>query len=299
LVSAIDRCQRRALLPAHSVSTREATVLDKAKQQHLQGLANKLRRRVIDALWEAQAGHPGGSLSAADIMATLFFEVMTIDPSQPRWEDRDRFILSKGHASSIYYVTLMERGFFADEVLCTYDCLDSCLQAHPDTTTPGVDVPSGSLGQGLSVGLGIALGARLKKKDFRVYVVLGDGELQEGQVWEAAMAAPYFKLDNVTAIVDCNSLQLMGPIDKIMSIEPLAKKWEAFNWNVLEVDGHDVVQIADACEKAAQTKDKPTVILAHTVKGKGVSFMENDPYWHSGLVTDEIREKALAELGGG
>jgi transketolase len=272
--------------------------LDRAKEEQLQRLANKLRRRVIDTLWQAQAGHPGGSLSAAEIMATLFFEVMRIDPDAPQWEDRDRFILSKGHAAPIYYVTLMERGFFADEVLCTYDCLDSCLQGHPDVKAPGVDVPSGSLGQGLSVGLGLALGARLKKQDLRVYVMLGDGELQEGQIWEAAMSAPYFKLDSVTAIVDCNGVQLMGPVDEIMSIEPLAKKWEAFNWNVIEIDGHDVVQIADACEKAAQTKGKPTVILARTVKGKGVSFMENKAYWHSGLVTDEVRQKALAELGG-
>ncbi len=272
--------------------------MDKAKEEELKKLATKLRRRAIDTLWQAQAGHPGGSLSAAEIMATLFFEVMRVDPASPQWEDRDRFILSKGHASSIYYVTLMERGFFPDEVLCTYDCLDSSLQAHPDITTPGVDVPSGSLGQGLSVGLGIALGARLKKKDFRVYVVLGDGELQEGQVWEAAMSAPHFKLDNVTAIVDCNSVQLMGPVDEIMSIEPVAAKWEAFNWNVIEIDGHDVSQIADACETAAKTKGKPTVIIARTVKGKGVSFMENQANWHSGLVTDEVREKALAELGG-
>jgi transketolase len=273
--------------------------LDRAKEEQLQKLANKLRRRVIDTLWQAQAGHAGGSLSAAEIMGTLFFEVMHVDPAAPKWEDRDRFILSKGHAAPIYYVTLMERGFFPDEVLCTYDCVDSSLQGHPDMSTPGVDVPSGSLGQGLSVGLGIALGAKLKKKDFRVYVVLGDGEQQEGQIWEAAMSAPYFKLDNVTVIIDCNSVQLMGPVEKIMSIEPLAKKWEAFNWNVLEIDGHDVAQIADACEKAAQTKGRPTVIIARTVKGKGVSFMENEPYWHSGLVTDEVREKALAELGGG
>lgn len=273
-------------------------MLDRAKEEWLRALATKLRCRAIDALWQAQAGHPGGSLSAADIMAALFFEVMRIDPARPDWEDRDRFILSKGHASSIYYATLMERGFFPDEVLCTYDCLDSCLQAHPDITTPGVDAPSGSLGQGLSVGLGIALGARLKKKDFRVYVVLGDGELQEGQVWEAAMSAPHFRLDNVTAIIDCNSVQLMGPVDEIMSIEPLAEKWKAFNWNVLEIDGHDVSQIAGACEAAAKTKGRPTVIIARTVKGKGVSFMENQACWHSGLVTDEVRDKALAELAG-
>jgi transketolase len=280
------------------LSDQEGAVLSRAKEEQLQKLANKLRRRVIDTLWRAQAGHPGGSLSAADIMATLFFEVMKVDPANPKWEDRDRFILSKGHAAPIYYVTLMERGFFPEEVLSTYDCLDSCLQGHPDVKAPGVDVPSGSLGQGLSVGLGLALGARLKNKDLRIYVMMGDGEMQEGQVWEAAMSAPFFKLDNVTAIVDCNSVQLMGPVEEIMSIEPLAEKWKAFNWNVIEIDGHDVAQVADACERAERTKGRPTVIIARTVKGKGVSFMENKPYWHSGLVTDEVREKALAELGG-
>jgi len=272
-------------------------VLPQAKEEQLGELATKLRRRVIDTLWHAQAGHPGGSLSAAEIMATLFFEVMNVDPNDPTYEDRDRFILSKGHAAPIYYVTLQERGFFAEDVLATYDCLDSCLQGHPDTKAPGVDVPSGSLGQGLSVGLGLALGARLKKKDLRVYVLLGDGELQEGQNWEAAMFAPNYQLDNVTAIIDYNKVQLMGPVGHIMEIEPLAAKWEAFNWNVIEIDGHNPAEIADACKEAARTKDRPTVIIAHTVKGKGVSFMENQASWHSGLVTDEVREKALAELG--
>jgi transketolase len=270
--------------------------LSPLRQQQLQSLANKLRRGVIDTLWQAQAGHPGGSLSAAEIMAVLFFEIMKIDPANPQWELRDRFVLSKGHAAPVYYVTLMERGFFPEEVLCTYDCLDSCLQGHPDVKAPGVDVPSGSLGQGLSVGLGLALGARLRGQPLRVYVMLGDGEMQEGQVWEAAMAGPYFKLQNVTAIIDCNSVQLMGPVREIMDIEPLAEKWRAFNWHVVEIDGHDVEQIVDACRLAEEIKGRPTVIIARTVKGKGVSFMENQAYWHSGVVTDEVREKALAEL---
>lgn len=272
--------------------------MDRTREEQLQALSQKIRRDVIDTLWRAKAGHPGGSLSVVDILATLFFEVMRIDPDAPSWEDRDRLILSKGHATAAYYATLAERGFFSAETLHTYDCLDSCLQGHPDVVTPGVDVPSGSLGQGLSVGLGIALGARLKKKDFRIYVVMGDGELQEGQVWEAAMSAPYFGLDNVTAIIDCNSLQLMGPVDEIMSLEPLAEKWEAFNWHVIEIDGHDVAQIAAACGQAAQTKGGPTAIIARTVKGKGVSIMENQAYWHSGVVTDEVRALALGELGG-
>jgi transketolase len=277
-------------------SHQEVAVLPRDKEEQLQKLANELRRKVIDALWRAQAGHPGGSLSAAEIMTTLFFHVMKVDPADPTWEERDRFILSKGHAAPIYYVTLMQRGFFEEEILCTYDCLDSCLQAHPDIKTPGVDMPSGSLGQGLSVGIGMALGARLKGLPSRVFVLMGDGEQQEGQVWEAAMSAPYHKLDNLTAIIDYNRIQLMGQIGDILEIEPLADKWRAFNWNVIEVDGHDVAQIAQACDRAALTKDAPTVIIAHTVKGKGVSFMENNPAWHSAQVTDDIREKALAEL---
>jgi transketolase len=279
-------------------SHQEVAVLPRDKEEQLQKLANELRRKVIDALWRAQAGHPGGSLSAAEIMTALFFHVMKVDPADPTWEERDRFILSKGHAAPIYYVTLMQRGFFEEEILCTYDCLDSCLQAHPDIKTPGVDMPSGSLGQGLSVGVGIALGARLKGLQSRVFVLMGDGEQQEGQVWEAAMSAPYYKLHNLTAIIDYNRVQLMAPVEEIMDIEPLAEKWRAFNWNVIEIDGHDVAQIVGACDQAAATKGKPTVIIAHTVKGKGVSFMENKAAWHSGLVTDEVREKALAELGG-
>ena len=272
-------------------------MLPRGKEEQLQKLANKLRRRVIELLWQSQAGHPGGSLSAADIMATLFFEVMRVDPTNPKWEDRDRFILSKGHAAPIYYVTLMERGFFPEEILRTYDCLDSCLQGHPDVSTPGVDIPSGSLGQGLSVGIGLALGAKMKRKGLRIFVLMGDGELQEGQVWEAAMAAPQFKLDNITAFVDYNRIQLMGGVGEIMELEPLVDKWRAFNWNVLEIDGHDIGQIANACDQAAEAKGKPTIIVAHTVKGKGVSFMENRHEWHSATVTAEVREKALAELG--
>lgn len=268
------------------------------KQERLQQLATRLRRHVIDMLWRAQAGHPGGSLSAAEIMATLFFEIMSVDPANPHREDRDRFVLSKGHAAPIYYATLMEKGFFGEETLSTYDCLDSCLQGHPDTKTPGVDVPSGSLGQGLSVGIGMALGAKRKGRSLRVYVLLGDGELQEGQVWEAAMAAPHFGLGNLTAIVDYNRLQLMGPTRDVMSLEPLVDKWLAFNWNVVEVDGHSPAEIAAACEQAARLGDKPTVIVAHTIKGKGVSFMENQTTWHSALISDEFRDKALAELGG-
>ena len=260
-------------------------------------IANRLRRRTIDMLWEAQAGHAGGSLSAAEILAVLYFGVMRLDPTRPDWPDRDRFVLSKGHAAPIYYAALQERGFFAEDVLCTYDELDSCLQAHPAVGAPGIDVASGSLGQGLSVAIGMALGARVRKRPaVRVFALLGDGEVQEGQIWEAAMAAPKFGLDNLTAILDFNRIQLYGRVDQIMPIEPLADKWRAFNWAVLEVDGHDVCALLRACERAAHDPGRPTMIIAHTTKGKGVSFMEDTEAWHSALVTDEVRARALAEL---
>ena len=264
--------------------------------EQLTALARTLRRNVIETLWHAGAGHPGGSLSAVEILAALFFRVMRIDPADPHWEQRDRFVLSKGHAASAYYVTLQQRGYFPVEVLATYDELDSCLQAHPDCHTPGVDMPSGSLGQGLSAGLGMALGARLKGYDSRTFVLLGDGECQEGQVWEAAMAAPKFRLGSLTAIVDVNKVQLTGHTKDVMPIEPLADKWRAFNWNVSEIDGHSIAAIVDACRRAAALPETPTVILAHTVKGKGISFMEDTHEWHSAQITDEIRQKALAEL---
>jgi len=270
--------------------------IGRADEEHLGELVRTLRRNVVETLWHAQAGHPGGSLSAVEILAALFFKVMRVDPADPLWEQRDRFVLSKGHASTAYYVTLQQRGFFPYEVLATYDELDSCLQAHPDCHTPGVDMPSGSLGQGLSAALGMALGARLRGFDSRAFVLLGDGELQEGQIWEAAMAAPKFRLGNLTAIVDNNKVQLTGHIADVMPIEPLADKWRAFNWNVVEVDGHSIPAIAAACERAAALPETPTAILAHTVKGKGVSFMEDTHTWHSAVVTDEVRRKALAEL---
>lgn len=257
-----------------------------------------LRRKIIDALWRAQAGHPGGSLSAVEVLVALYFRVMRVDPADPLWEKRDRFVLSKGHASTAFYVVLHERGYFDADVLATYDEIGSCLQAHPDCRTPGVDMPSGSLGQGLSAGLGMALGARLKEFDSRVFVLLGDGELNEGQCWEAILAAPKFRLGNLTAIVDCNKVQLSGRVEDVMPLEPLGDKWRAFNWDVIEVDGHSVPAIVAGLKKAGESAERPTVILAHTVKGKGVSFMEDTHKWHSGIVSDELREKALAELGG-
>ena len=269
---------------------------DPDRDEQLAEIANDLRGLVVETLCHAQAGHPGGSLSAAEILTALFFSVMRVDPQDPEWEGRDRFILSKGHAAPVYYAALARRGYFPAEMLQTYDELDSLLQGHPDMRCPGVDMSSGSLGQGLSVGLGMALGARLKAIDARVFVLLGDGELQEGQVWEAAMAAAKYGADNLVAIIDDNRIQLMGDTATIMSVEPIAEKWRAFNWHVLEVDGHDPAAIVGACAAAGRAKGRPTVILAHTVKGKGVSFMENTHAWHSALVTDDLKEQALAEL---
>ena len=260
-------------------------------------LAYKLRRGTIETLCRAQAGHPGGCLSVAEILDRAVLQGVRLDPKNPGWEDRDRFILSKGHAAVIYYVALMERGYFSAETLATYDQIDSILQGHPDLHTPGVDMASGSLGQGLSAGVGMALGARLDERDdVRVYVLLGDGELQEGQVWEAALAGAKYGLDSLVAIVDDNHVQLMGDTAAIMPVEPIPDKWRAFGWNVIECDGHDIEAIVAACEAAKAVKGRPSVIVAQTIKGKGVSFMENTHLWHSALVSEEQEEQALAEL---
>lgn len=262
----------------------------------LQEVADRLRRRTLDMIWRAQAGHPGGSFSVAEILACLFFRVLRIDPTRRDWPDRDRFILSKGHAAPIYYVTLAERGFFPLEVLKTYDELNSILQGHPDMHTPGVDMSSGSLGQGLSPGIGMALGARLRGKKFRVYVLLGDGEIQEGQVWEAAMAAAAYRLDNLTAIVDWNKIQLSDFIAKAMPMDPVPDKWRAFGWEVRECDGHDVPSILSGLEELQRVQGRPGVLLAHTVKGNGVSFMENVPAWHAKPPNELEYQQAKAEL---
>jgi len=262
----------------------------------IQDVADRLRRRTLDMIWHAQAGHPGGSFSLAEILACLYFRILRIDPARRDWPDRDRFILSKGHAAPIYYVTLAERGFFPLDTLETYDELNSILQGHPDMHTPGVDMSSGSLGQGLSPGIGMALGARLRGKNFRVYVLLGDGEIQEGQVWEAAMAASAYRLDSLTAIVDWNKIQLSDHIAKAMPIDPVPDKWRAFGWHVRECDGHDVASILSALEGLQQVRGRPTVLLAHTVKGKGVSFMENIPAWHAKAPSEPEYLQAKAEL---
>ncbi|MBI2162751.1 MAG: transketolase [candidate division NC10 bacterium] len=270
--------------------------METATVGEIQAVADGLRRCTLDMVWHAQAGHPGGSFSLAEILACLYFRVLRIDPSRPDWPDRDRFILSKGHAAPIYYVALAERGFFPPEALDTYDELNSILQGHPDMHTPGVDMASGSLGQGLSPGIGMALGARLRGKDFRVYVLLGDGEIQEGQVWEAAMAASAYRLDNLVAIVDWNKIQLSDFIEKAMPVDPLPDKWRAFGWHVRECEGHDVAAILHALAELRQVRGRPTVLLAHTVKGKGVSFMENNPAWHAKAPNEHEYLQAKSEL---
>ena len=263
----------------------------------LEKMAKQLRRHVITMIATAGSGHPGGSLSAADIVTALYFKVMRHDPKKPQWPDRDRFVLSKGHAAPILYAALAESGYFPLEELSTLRKLDSRLQGHTDRTlTPGVEMSAGSLGQGLSYGIGIALAGRLDKRDYQVYVLLGDGECDEGQVWEVAMFAPHHGVDNLTAIVDHNDLQLSGRVCDIMGLEPLVDKWRAFNWHVLEINGHDMGEILKALKKAREIKGKPTVIIAHTVKGKGVSFMEGNVDFHGKAPTAQEAEIALKEL---
>ena len=256
-----------------------------------------LRRHIIRMLGEAGSGHPGGSLSAADIVTALFFHEMRLDPANPRWPDRDRFVLSKGHAAPVLYAALAERGFFPAGELKTLRKLGGRLQGHPDMRKlPGVEMSTGSLGQGLAAANGMALAARLDRKDYRVYAVLGDGELQEGMVWEAAMAAAHYKLDNLAAFVDHNGLQIDGPVTEVMSPEPVADKWRAFGWHTIVVNGHDMGQILDALAEARTVKGKPAMIVAETVKGKGCSFMENQCDWHGAAPKPEEVRQALDEL---
>lgn len=263
----------------------------------LERMAQRLRHHVITMTATAGSGHPGGSLSAADIVSALYFKVMHHDPKSPQHPERDRFILSKGHAAPVLYAALAESGYFPVAELSTLRKLDSRLQGHTDRTlTPGVEMSAGSLGQGLSFGIGVALAARLDSRNYQVYVLLGDGECDEGQIWEAAMAAAHFKIDNLVAIVDHNKQQLDGWNRDIMNLEPLAEKWHAFNWHVIEINGHDFNQILTALEEAKQIKGKPAVIIAHTIKGKGVSFMENNIEFHGKAPTPEEADNALKEL---
>ncbi len=261
----------------------------------LEDIAKNTRRLILEAVAEAGSGHPGGSLSAVELLVTLYFYKMRHDPKNPKWEDRDRFILSKGHAAPLLYSILAQAGYFPISELKTLRKLGSRLQGHPDFRTPGIEYCGGSEGIGLSVGVGMALGAKLDKKDFRTYVLLGDGELQEGQVWEAAMAAVKFKLDNLTAIVDRNGIQQDGFTEQIMPLEPLVNKWKAFNWNVIQIDGYNFNQIIHALDRAEETINRPTVIIAHTTKGKGVSFMEWSPEWHGKAPKKEILPSIIKE----
>jgi len=263
----------------------------------LKEIAKKTRRLIIESVTEAGSGHPGGSLSAVELVVALYFYKMRHDPKNPKWEDRDRFILSKGHAAPLLYSVLAQAGYFAVDELKRLRKLGSMLQGHPDFRTPGVDYCGGSEGIGLSVAVGIALAAKLDKKGYRTYVLLGDGELQEGQVWEAAMSAVKYRLDNLTAIVDRNGIQQDGLTENIMPLEPLAAKWKAFNWNVIQIDGYDFEQIIDAYNRAENTINKPTVIIAHTTKGKGVPIMEWAPQWHGQAPKKELAKKIIEELG--
>ena len=257
-----------------------------------------IRRHVLNMIYEAGSGHPGGSLSCVDILTVLYFYTMRHNPKEPDWADRDRFILSKGHAAPTLYATLAEAGYFSVEELKSLRKMSSMLQGHPDNKVPGVEVSSGSLGQGLSAANGIALAGKLDRKIFRVYTLLGDGECDEGQIWEAAMLSSHYKLDNLTAIIDRNGLQIDGPTEKIMCLESIAEKWRAFGWHVIEVDGNKIEEIIKALDNAKNIKGQPTVIIAHTFKGKGVSFMEWINAFHGRALNKEEMKKALEELGG-
>ena len=269
--------------------------------ENLEKICKQMRIDIIEMIAAAGSGHPGGSLSACDMIATLFFEKMNIDPSRPNWEDRDRFVLSKGHVAPALYAALAERGYIPREDLLSLRKIDSYLQGHPDMKhTNGVDMSTGSPGQGLSVANGMAIAAKLDKKDYRVYVMLGDGEVQEGQIWEAAMSSAHYHLNNIVAFLDYNGLQIDGNVTDVMNPTPIDEKFKAFGWNVIVLEnGNDLESVIAACEEAKTVKGKPTVVVARTVKGKGVSFMENKAGWHGTAPSAEQCAEAIAELEGG
>ena len=267
--------------------------MDKTK---LSAIANEIRKGALTAVYSAQSGHPGGSLGIADILAYLYFEEMNVDPKNPKMEDRDRFVLSKGHTSPAHYATLAEKGFFPKEDLKTFRHKDSYLQGHPDMKhIPGVDMSTGSLGLGISAACGMALSGKISEKSYRVWAILGDGESQEGQVWEAAMFAAHYGLNNLAIFVDCNGLQIDGATADVMNPEPFDEKFRAFGWNVMVIDGHNFDEI-DAAVKAAKASDKPFAIIAKTVKGKGVSYMENKCEWHGSAPKQEQYEIGMQDL---
>jgi transketolase len=268
------------------------------KIAELEELARLLRVDSLRLIARRGAGHPGGALSAAEIIAVLYFHSLHIDPARPDWEGRDRFILSKGHASAVLYSALTRRGFFPAFELERWGEVDCPHQGHPDRLkTPGVDMTSGLLGHGVAVGVGLALAARLKKHSYRTFILLGDGECQGGIVWEGAVTAAKYRLSNLTAILDNNNVQLDGPVHEVMPLEPLHDKWKACNWHVLEINGHSIREVAEALELAGEIHDRPTIIIAHTTKGKGVSFMENQSYWHGNAPDAGQLKQALSELG--
>jgi transketolase len=261
--------------------------------------ANEIRKDIIRMLAEAGSGHPGGSLSCVDILTALYFKALNHNPKNPKWEDRDRVVLSKGHGAPALYAALAHAGYFPTEQLMTLRKLDSSLQGHPDMRRlPGLEASTGSLGQGLSIGAGMALARKLDNKNFWTYVILSDGETNEGQIWEAASFAPHHKLDHFIAILDYNKYQLDGPVSEILNMEPVVDKWKAFGWETFEMDGHDIELLVETIERAKKIKGKPVIIVAHTVKGKGVSFMEEDNHYHGVAPTKEEAEKALKELEG-
>ncbi|WP_075052143.1 transketolase [Anaerosalibacter massiliensis] len=263
-------------------------------------IANTLRIDIIKMLEKSKSGHPGGSLSACEILTALYFKEMNIDPTNPKKDDRDRFVLSKGHGAPVLYAALAEKGYFPKEELSSLRKIDSMLQGHPDMKgTPGVDMTTGSLGQGLSAANGMALASKLDNKGYRVYALLGDGEVQEGIIWEAAMFAAHYKLDNLTVFIDHNGLQIDGRNKDVMNIEPIDEKFKAFGWHTISIDGHDFQEIFNAIDEAKKVEGKPTIIIAKTIKGKGVSFMENQVGWHGNAPSKEEAEKAIKELGGG
>jgi len=274
-----------------------------AQIKQLEDKANRIRRLIIQMLAEAGSGHPGGSLSATDLITCLYFgrladasPLMRYNPQDPHWLDRDRFHMSKGHCCPLWYAVLAESGYFPQKELLKLRKFGCFLQGHPDRRTPGVEVASGSLGQGLSVSLGMALAAKIDKKAYRVYCLMGDGETQEGNIWEAAMAAAHYRCDNICAMLDYNGFQIDGRTKDIMNLEPLVDKWQAFGWNTIEIDGHNMREILSAYLAAMETKSKPTIIIAHTIKGKGVSFMENVVDFHGRAPTRDEEKKALKEL---
>ncbi len=266
------------------------------KIRELEGKAKEIRRLIVKMISKAGSGHPGGSLSSTDLITVLFFSVLKHDPKNPLWDERDRFHMSKGHCCPLWYAVLARSGYFSEDKLMTLRQFGSLLQGHPDRRTPGIEVASGSLGQGLSVALGMSLAAKMDKKNYRVYCLMGDGEIQEGNIWEAAMASSHYECDNLCAILDYNGFQIDGKTKEVMNLEPLIDKWEAFGWHTIEINGHDIKKVMEAYNEAESTKGKPSIIIAHTIKGKGVSFMENVVDFHGRAPTKEETEKALKEL---